>query len=142
MDHADLRLPAVLRGLTAAILRFVSRPLKLFAGNTRSPWRRLVRSLPETGCLGLEPQKPALFRPERGKSISRVRPIPRGMALLIAASIMSGATNASEIIIWTDRVLRPSLAAIVAISLASPARSSFSPRRPLPTDRKSVEATY
>jgi hypothetical protein len=52
--------------------------------------------------------------------------------------MISGATKAKEIIIWTDRLLRSSRTAIASESAMTPAIISFSQRRPFATARNNL----
>jgi len=69
----------------------------------------------EPDFFGSNPSTSLCFAQLAGKSTRREMPIPRGRFPATAASTMSGARKASEIIICTERLLRPSRAAIVTI---------------------------
>jgi len=60
------------------------------------------------------------FVQSAGRSVNRETPKPLGSVPSTAAWTMSGATNASDSIMRTDRSLRPSRAAMVSMSATAP----------------------
>jgi hypothetical protein len=72
----------------------------------------------------------------KGRSVSRVTPVPCGSRPSMAALTRSGARNASEIIILIFRVLHPSRFAMVSELAATSVINSLSQRRP-----RAIEAT-
>jgi hypothetical protein len=113
---------------------FVSVPLPIFPGYSTDMARRPVRisrrrvRSPQEGCR--RPSISRCFCRLGGRQVRRVMPMRRGNAPLTAVSTMSGAKNANDNIMWTDRLLRFSRRAISSVSFTVPLVISCNHSRP------------
>jgi hypothetical protein len=95
----------------------------LWPQNPVSRKRRPPRAETRFECGAYCEGRPSIWcwrRHSAGRSARRATPIPRGSRPAIAALTRSGATKASEIVIFTLRTLQPSRSAMVsAVTVAS-----------------------
>ena len=122
------------QGMILIQLRFLVR--------TEARWSDRLQRQPRSDAIRLVQAARAsdAARPSsRGRSVRREMPKPRGRMPSAAAWTMSGARNASEMVMRAERSLMPSRRAIASMSSTDPVMISSSQQRPRAMPCSSLE---